>query len=185
MKIQYFLFTTILLLSNSCQNRHNDNTHNQIHLLNLQLDETTLSGGESGDIDFSQIPRLSQKEYDSLQIKSIEDLDGYDSQDLSMGHILFDSEDGKIITIRIITEGELTEYLLSYDRHGSLTDKLLVAYEDLVENYSQISSNIKSDTITIRTVNYSYDEKNGEETEIADTIVSNYQITPELKFISF
>ena len=184
MKIQYFLFTTIILLSNSCQNRHNDNTQSQIKQLDLKLNESLLVN-KPDSFDFTQIPRLSQQEYDSLQLKSIEDLDGYDSQDLSMGHILFDGEDGKIITIRIITEGELTEYLLSYDRHGSLTDKLLVAYEDLVENYSQISSNIKSDTITIQTLNYMYDEINGEEIETCDTVFASYQITPELKFISF
>lgn len=184
MKIQYFLFTTILLLSNSCQNRHNDNTGSQIQSLSFKLDDTSLES-KLNDVDFESIPRMSQQEYDSLQINSIEDLNGYDSQDLSMGHVLFDSEDGKIITIRIITEGELTEYLLSYDRHGGLIDKLLVAYEDLVENYSQISSSIKSDTIKIQTINYTYDDSSDEEKEIADTVVSNYQITPELKFISY
>lgn len=183
MKIQYFLFTTILLLSNSCQNRHNDNTFNKIQQLDLHLDETELSN-EQANIDFGTIPRLSQAEYDSLQLKSIEDLTGYDSQDLSMGHILFDSEDGRIITIRIITEGELTEYLLSYDKDGNLTDKLLVAYEDLVEYYSQVSTKIKSNQITIQTVNYIYNEEDSEDTISTDTIIASYQITPDLKFIS-
>lgn len=183
MKIQYFLFTTILLLSNSCQNRHNDNTSSQIKQLDLHLDETDL-GNRQDSIDFTGIPRLSQAEYDSLQLKSIEDLTGYDSQDLSMGHILFDSEEGRIITIHIITEGELTEYLLSYDKEGNLTDKLLVAYEDLVEYYSQVSTKIKSNQITIQTINYTYSEDDNDDSTSIDTIISSYQITPDLKFVS-
>lgn len=183
MKIYHFLFYSILLISPSCQNRQNEYNQPQIQLPDLRLEETT-TGDKSDTINISRLPKLSQQEYDSLQIKDIEDFIGYDSQDLTMGQVLIDNEEGKVISIHIITEGELTEFLLSYDRHGNLKDKLLVAYEDLVENYSQISSTIKSGIITVQTINYIYDETDSLATETADTIFTTYEISSQLEFVS-
>lgn len=183
MKIQYFLFSTILLISPSCLNKPSEYKQTQTQLPDLWLEETTLSNRVDSST-LSILPRLSQQEYDDLQISSIEDLTGYDSQDLSMGKILIDSEDGKVISVHIATEGELTEYLLSYDKDGMIKSKLLVAYEDLVENYCQISSTIKSGTITIQTINYTYSESDSLENDIADTITTYYHISPEFEFVS-
>lgn len=183
MKTSHIFFFIILLLSSSCQKGRNNEKQTQIQLPDLSISEHALMEG-SDSIELNSLKRLSQQEYDSLQIQSIEDFIGYDLQDLSIGRVLFDSEEGKIISIHIITEGELTEFLLSYDKYGNPRDKLLVAYEDLVENYSQITSTIKSGTITIQTVNYFYNDEDSIESETADTVIANYKISPELRFIS-
>ncbi|MDR0824030.1 MAG: hypothetical protein LBN74_02980 [Prevotella sp.] len=172
------LFTTFI----SCQNKQGGNLQTQLDSLNVELTEITLS--DKGDsIDMTSVPRLTQKEYDDLQLSKVKGLEGYNLWDLSMGQVLLDSADGMILTIQIITDGEITEYLLSYDKERNLVDNLIVAYEDMVEYYSEVSSKISSNKITVQTVNFTYGDD--DQDEISDTIVAKYRITPELKFAMY
>lgn len=146
------------------------------------LEDSTL-GQYFDKIDFTKLKRLTQAQYDSLQLKQINSLSDYGLEDLSMGKTLFEGGSGKLLTLQVITEGEITEYLLSYDTKGNLVDSLVVAYEDMVEYYTQISSLIKKNQILVQTINFTYDGNNGNEEE-SDTTIAKYQITPELRFLA-
>lgn len=172
----------LLVICISCQNKPKNLVQPDLSSLDINIDETVLSY-KLDSTDLNLLPRLTQLQYDSLQLNLVTDLKGYDLGDLSMGRVLLASENGKIITIQIITGGEVSEYLLSYDRNGTLTDNLLVAYEDMVEYYSQISSNIKANKITVQTINYTYEDESGNPIEKSDTALMAYEITPDLKFV--
>lgn len=171
------IFTIILF---SCQNKQGQQS--RLESLHIELEKTTLSN-KADDIDLMKISRLTQVQYDSLQLDKVKELQGYDISDLTMGEILLNNDFGKMLTVQIITDGEITELLLSYDKDGNLVDNLIVAYEDLVEYYKEVSSSINSDKITVQTINYNYFDVGNNTIETADTIVTNYEITPELKFI--
>jgi len=166
----------------SCGNK---STIDQSSIKNLDVvfDEIALSN-KLNSIDLTKVARLSQMQYDSLQLVHVEGLQGYDINDLTMGNVLFENQNGKILTIRVITDGEVTEYLLSYDKEGCLQDNLLVAYEDMVEYYSEVTSRINSNKIMVQTVNFSYDGDSGNTLEKADTAITNYQITSELRIVT-
>jgi hypothetical protein len=149
----------------------------------VELSEILLSS-KIDSIDLTSITRLTQKEYNDLQLFNVKGLGGYGISDLSMGHILFSNENGRILTIHVITDGEITEYLLSYDKNGVLQDNLLVAYEDMVEYYSEISSKINSKEIVVQTVSFTYGNDEDELFEKSDTAFVKYQITPEFKFVT-
>ena len=100
-----------------------------------------------------------------------------------MGRILLSNETGRIITIQVISDGEIMEYLVSYNSSGQLVDNMLVAYEDMVEYYSEVSSTIQSNNIIVQTVNFTYTDEQGDPIEDSDTTVAKYQISPEFKFI--
>ncbi len=181
MKKIYFSAILISILTISCQTKSGDkNTAEELH---VELNEDKLNVKPDSP-NFKEPPHLSIAQYDSLQINKIKDLKDYDISYLSMGRTLLSNENGKIITIQVITDGEITEYLLSYDRNGNLVDNLIVAYEDMVEYYSQITSQINSNKVIIQTVNFSYENLKGEEVEFSDTSTISYSISPELKFIA-
>lgn len=135
-------------------------------------------------IDFSKLKRLTQAEYDSLHLVQINSLSGYDLEDLTMGQILFNGANGKLLTLKVITEGEITEYLLSYDPKGNLVDSLIVAYEDMVDYYSEVTTIIRKNQILVQTVNFTYDGKDGNEETASDTSMTKYRITPSLRFLT-
>lgn len=179
-------FNLVLVLFVSCQQKQekvfvSSTIPTQLQALDVVIVDTTLSNNFD-DIDFDKLPRMTMALYDSLQLYRVEALLGYDTTFMSMGRILLANENGKIITVKIITDGEIMEYLLSYDKKGSLVDNLLVSYEDMVEYYSQISSKIDSNKITIQTVNFSYSDDLGNPVELSDTIIAKYEISPEFKF---
>lgn len=138
----------------------------------------------SSTIDLTKIQRLTPEQYSSLQLEKVKGLEGYELNDLCLGQILLENKSGKILTIQVVTDGEITEYLLSYDKNGNLIDNLIVAYEDMVEYYSEVSSKIKSNEIIVQTISYTYDEINSDSGGTADTAITKYQISPEFKFIS-
>lgn len=189
-----YLFNIILVtIFVSCQNKQ-ENTSigstlplstipSQIKSLDVVLNNTTL-GNNFENIDFDKLPRLSMALYDSLKLSMVDELKGYDTTYLSMGRILLENENGKIITVQVITDGEITEHLLSYDKDGKLVDNLIVAYEDVVEYYSQVSSKINSNQIIVQTVNFTYAETDKGSPELSDTIIKKYKITPEFRFVS-
>lgn len=149
----------------------------------IVLQDSTL-GKYFDVIDFNKLKRLSQAEYDSLHLVQINSLSGYGLEDLTMGQILFNGVNGKLLTLHVITEGEITEYLLSYDPKGNLVDSLIVAYEDMVDYYTEVSTLIKKNEILVQTVNFTYDGKDGNEETASDTSMTKYQITPSLRFLT-
>ena len=144
-----FIFITIFI---SCQPKSENIVRSTIptHLndLDVVIIDTTL-GNNFENIDFDNLPRMTRALYDSLQISKIAYLQNYDTTYLSMGRILLSNENGRIITIQIISDGEIMEYLVSYNSRGQLVDNMLVAYEDMVEYYSQVSSNIQANNIVV------------------------------------
>lgn len=184
-KICFFssIFITILI---SCQPKLENNIVRStipVHLkdLDVVIIDTAL-GNDFENIDFANLPRMTKALYDSLQISKIAYLQEYDTTYLSMGRILLSNENGRIITIQVISDGEIMEYLVSYNSSGQLVDNMLVAYEDMVEYYSEISSKIQSNNIIVQTVNFTYTDEHGNPTELSDTAFTKYQITPEFKF---
>jgi len=167
----------------SCGNRQAGEQQTKVNNLNVKLDEIALSN-KLNTIDLTKVKRLSQAQYDSLQLAKVEGLQGYDIQDLTMGRILLSNENGRILTIQVVTDGEITEYLLSYDNNGNLLGNLLVAYEDMVEYYSEVTSRINSNRIMVQTVNFTYGDESGNTLEKADTAVVNYQITGDLRIVT-
>lgn len=182
-KISLFSFILVIIFL-SCQNKQEQQGQRPLfESLHINLADTSLSY-KAETIDLMKVLRLSQLQYDSLQLSKVKELQGYDIDDLTMGKILLNNNLGKILTIQIITDGEITELLLSYDKDGNLKDSLIVAYEDLVEYYKQITTSINSDTISVQTINFNYYAVGYNTIETADTVVTNYRITPELKFIA-
>lgn len=182
-KILLFGFTPAVIFI-SCQNKQASSFafNNQLDSISISLNDTTLSNN-FGSIDFEKLPRLTMVEYNNLHLDKIAGLQGYDTTYLSMGRTLLLNDDGKIITVQVITDGEISEYLISYDKSGNLIDNLIVTYEDMVEYYSRISTQISSNQITVQTINFTYSDKENKPIETSDTSIIKYQITPELKFI--
>jgi hypothetical protein len=187
MKKICFFSSVFIIIFISCQPKTGNNTVRSTipaHLtdLNVVIIDTAL-GNDFENIDFDNLPRMTKALYDSLQISKIAYLQNYDATYLSMGRILLSNENGRIITIQVISDGEIMEYLVSYDSSGRLIDNMLVAYEDMVEYDSEISSTIQSNNITVQTVNFTYTDEDGDQTEFSDTTFTKYRITTELKFI--
>lgn len=185
-KICFFSFIFLTILFISCQPKTENNIVKStipIHLkdLDVVIIDTAL-GNDFENIDFANLPRMTKALYDSLQISKIAYLQDYDTTYLSMGRILLSNENGRIITIQVISDGEIMEYLISYNSSGQLVDNMLVAYEDMVEYYSEISSKIQSNNIIVQTVNFTYTDEQGNPVELSDTALTKYQITPEFKF---
>jgi len=182
-KINLFGFILLITLV-SCQNRQPESPKQaRLDTLNAEFSEILLSS-IADSIDLTNISRLTQKEYNDLQLFNVKGLGGYEISDLCMGRTLFSNENGKILTVHVVTDGEITEFLLSYDKSGNLQDNLLVAYEDMVEYYSEISSKINSKEIVVQTVNFTYGDEDDELSEKSDTAFVKYQITPEFKFVT-
>lgn len=122
--------------------------------------------------------KLSEAQYDSLRLNNLSFLPAFDDLEYQIGQVLVNEKDVKLLTIKAVASGEVSEYLLGY-QNNKITDSLLVAYEDAVEYYSRTSSSIKGNLIESTTINWDYNDQ-GKET--ADTMISYYRITPQLKF---
>lgn len=120
---------------------------------------------------------LSLAEYDSLGLGKLSFIGPYGELQYEKGEVLLKSDNKELLTIKTISSGEISEYLLGYV-NNQVSDSLLVAYEDNVEYFSKVSSVITKDTITVMAINWDYSGMK----EIVDTIISRYIITPELKF---
>ena len=183
MNIIYIILASSSLVLVSCQNKQpqlENKSEDKKGISYVELKETLIVP-KADSIEYMPTEHLTSEEYDNLQLSRVKDLEGYHLSDLRMGRTLLSNDNGKIITINIITEGELTEYLLSYDATGNLVDNLIVAYEDLVEYYTSISSKLNSSGLHIQTVNFTYDEE--DDSEESDTIIIKYTLTPDLKFV--
>ena len=176
-------FMAFSLILFSCGGNQAKEQESQVKKLNVELSELALSS-KLNTIDLTKVERLTQIQYDSLQLAKVEGLEGYDIADLTMGRVLLSNENGKIMTIQVVTDGEITEYLLSYNKEGDLLGNLLVAYEDMVEYYSEVTSRINSNKIIVQTVNFTYGDETGNTLQKTDTSVANYQITADLKIIT-
>ena len=179
-----YLFSFIFLVTIvSCQNKQSEIKQAQLDTLNVELSETQLSN-KADSMDLTNIARQTEKEYTDLQLFNVKGLEGYSAEDLSMGRILLANDNGKILSVLVITDCEITEYLLCYDKSGNLQDNLLVAYEDMVEYYSEVSTKINSKEIIVQTINFTYSDSDDDQVEKSDTAFVKYQITPEFKFIA-
>ncbi|EGK01161.1 MULTISPECIES: hypothetical protein [Dysgonomonas] len=183
MKKIYLFGLIFTVISVSCQKKQINLYETQLNPLKVDLADISLNSSSS-TIDLTKIQRLTPEQYSSLQLEKVKGLEGYELSDLCLGQILLENKNGKILTIQVVTDGEITEYLLSYDKNGNMIDNLIVAYEDMVEYYSEVSSKIKSNEIIVQTINYTYDEINSDSGGTADTAITKYQISPEFKFIS-
>lgn len=120
---------------------------------------------------------LSKQAYDELKLGTLSFIGSYGDLQYEIGNTLIDQDNKKLLTVKCVASGEISEYLLGYI-NNNITDSLLIAYEDNVEYFSKTFSVIKHNQITTTTINWDYA---GME-EIADTIISKYIITPELTF---
>lgn len=180
------IISLALALFSSYQNRLNATNSKiveQLKSLDIQLKDTVL-GNYSNAIDFDNIPHISKNKYNSLQLQKVSGLEKYDISSLSMGNVLFQNSKEKILTILVVTGGEITEYLLSYDKQGNLIDNMIVAYEDMVEYYSHTSTSINSNKITVQTIDYSYSDSQGNPVELSDTTMVKYHVSPKFKFVT-
>lgn len=184
MKKIYLFVLTFTVIFISCQNKKSSDFafNTELDSINVSLNDSAL-GSNFQSVDFENLPRLTMAEYDSLQLQKVTGLEGYDTTYLSLGKTLLVNNSGKIITIQVITDGEISEYLISYDKDGNIKDNLIVAYEDMVEYYSQTSSKINADQITVQAINFNYSDKDDNALESSDTLISKYKITPDFKFV--
>lgn len=187
MKKYYVVFFLFFLISTSCQKKKETELivypiHAEINPLRI---DPTVSRIDSqfADVDITTIARLTKADYDALQLSKVKALEGYDYNDLSSGRTILSDENGKLLIVQVITDGEVAEFLLSYDKDGKLVDNLMVAYEDMVEYYREVSSKIDTNKITVQTVDFTYEDENGNPVELSDTSILKYQITPEFQFL--
>lgn len=132
---------------------------------------------DNWNIAYDAKKNLSKETFDSLKLNTLTFLPPYEDLDFQIGKIILDTEHKKLLSVKAIASGEISEYLLGYI-DNNITDSLLIAYEDNVEYYSTTASTIKDSKITVTTINSNYDGPQ----ETADTIITIYNITPNLTF---
>ena len=77
---------------------------------------------------------LSKETFDSLRLNTLTFLPPFEDLDFQIGKIILDTENKKLLSIKAIASGEISEYLLGYI-DNNITDSLLIAYEDNVEYF--------------------------------------------------
>lgn len=180
--VYFVVLSVLLLVITSCGSKTKQNNiessidaSNAIENTSVHISEIHFDNNWN-KLD-NQSAQLSKSEYESLKLADLSFMENFGDLQYEKGETLVDEENRKLLTIKTISSGEISEYLLGYI-NNSITDSLLVAYEDNVEYYSTTSSVIKDDTITVTTINFDY---NGID-EVADTITNKYRITPHLLF---
>lgn len=181
------LFTTLIFLlitlsfSNCWKKKTNEsNPITQIDSSESLISETEIEYMDFGDnwnVAYDSKQNLSKEAFDSLKLNSLTFLPPYEDLDFQIGRVILNTDHKKLLSVKAIASGEISEYLLGY-MNNSITDSLLIAYEDNVEYYSSTSSIIKGNVVIVTTINHDYEGVK----EISDTINSRYVITPELKF---
>lgn len=120
---------------------------------------------------------LTKEQYDALNLGALSFIPEFGELQYEIGSTLIDEPTRKLLTIKTIASGEISEYLLGYI-NNIVTDSLLISYEDNVEYFSETSSVINGNKITVTTIDFDYSG----EAEIADTIRTSYIISKELTF---
>lgn len=175
------IFATVTILTLSCGGKaKNNSTDTQQDATSVEYANIELSEKHFGD-NWNQLENsqtmLTKEEYDALNLGKLSFIPAYEDLQYEIGSTLVDEPTRKLFTIKTIASGEISEYLLGYI-NNCVTDSLLISYEDSVEYFSETSSIINGNKITVTTVNFDY---SGTE-EVADTIKTSYTISKELTF---
>lgn len=191
-KTYIFFFITVLLFAcrnNKVEQETIESNVNKDTIVKIDTTENSIKQKPSVNdiyIEFdynidsiynSKAPRMTQKEFNNLQLGSLKHFP-YTYDLLSKDQSIYENQNGKIVTVEAYTGGERAKYLLSYNRDNKLLDFLLVSYEDYVEYFSRTSSMIKNGEIIVTEINYTDDSIEGK----SDTVIDKYKISPELKF---
>lgn len=163
---------------NSSSDKSKETTDPSITEIN-PIDTLNILLGDFEKITFVDSDTLTDAIRKKLQIEEIEELLGYSNRYLYKGKTIAENKNGSIVSLYMHSEGEASEYLISYDTNGKFISDIVVGYDDWVEGYSKTSSKIVNGKLTIETVNFDYSE----EVEKADTILEHYKISPDLTFI--
>lgn len=139
------------------------------NLIDNHVDIIFIQGWDS----IGSIVSLSPNHYDSLQLRKITHLP-YTLNDKFSYRIVSNTNNQRLLVLKLDIESEIYQYLLAYNKDGILISDLLVSYEDFVEYFSTISSIIKDDIIEVKTISM--------EDEKSDTIINSYKIMPNLTF---
>lgn len=121
--------------------------------------------------------QLTEEEYKSLNLGKLSFIPDFGELQYEIGSTLIDEPTRKLLTVKTVSSGEISEYLLGYV-NNTITDSLLVAYEDNVEYFSNTSAVLEGNKITVTTIDFDY---SGTE-EVSDTISTSYIISKELIF---
>lgn len=179
LKSYYICLLAIFLLPscNGCKRKQTPESDNKEQKTEFSINISNITFGDNWSKLGQENHILSQAEYDSLKLGTLSFIPPYGDLQYELGGVLINEDNKKLLTVKSVASGEISEYLLGYI-NNNITDSLLVAYEDNVEYYSATSSTIEGNTINVRTINWDYSGAK----EIADTIITEYQITPELTF---
>lgn len=175
-------FISIALISISCgggkaKENSSDSKEGSVatEYTNVELSEKHF-GDNWNQLESSQT-MLTKEEYDALNLGALSFIPEFGELQYEIGSTLIDEPTRKLLTVKTIASGEISEYLLGYI-NNNVTDSLLISYEDNVEYFSEISSVLNGNKITVTTIDFDYSG----EAEIADTIRTSYIISKELTF---
>lgn len=178
----------VLLLSCiSCKEKVQqiEETKNNKYSINL---EEQLIGNNWNEDNQLTTDYIDEVVYDSLKLGKLPFIPPFGEMDFQIGKVLVDTLDYKMFTLRLISSGEISEYLLTYEK-GEPIDFLMVAYEDNVEYFSTTKTFLKGDSLLVETITFLGDDTDAkDETELyantnsSDTLFSHYLITPDFRF---
>ena len=175
-----FLFSTLVIISSCGKKKQSENSNTAATgtiTTNVELNIEHAQFDNNWNVQYDENKNLSKEEFDNMKLGTLSFMPVFGDVDFQIGQILFSTEKEKLLTVKAIASGEISEYLLSYI-NGNITDSLLVAYEDNVEYYSETSSKIENNRVTVTTVNR---DSSGDE-ESLDSISTIYEISPKLTF---
>lgn len=178
MRTKYILITlTLIVLLAACRQttKEGQETSNSVDSLNNKKEAVSFSVPDS--IDMAKLSKIDFDQYESLQLDSV--VRNFDELDVYLG-MSYPLESGKLQTVWAISSGEASIYLVSY-RDNAMIDYATVAYSDWVEYYSSTTSILMNNELVVQTLEYNYDES--EDVERNDTLISQYKISPDLKFV--
>lgn len=162
----------------------------------INLTEQVIGNNWNGDELIAEY--LSEAVYDSLKLGKLPFIPPFGEMDFQIGKVFVDTLGYKMLTLRLVSSGEISEYLLTYE-NGEPIDFLMVAYEDNVEYFSTTKTFLKGDSLLVETITYSGDDTDADKDEsevvtneselslsasnnLADTLFSHYLITPDFRF---
>lgn len=158
-------------------NSTNENKENTaiVEFANIDFSETHF--GDNWNHLENSVKQLTKEEYKALNLDKLSFIPDFGELQYEIGSNLIDEPARKLLTVKAVSSGEISEYLLGYV-NNTITDSLLVAYEDNVEYFSNTSAVLEGNKITVTTIDFDY---SGTE-EVSDTIKTSYIISKELTF---
>lgn len=132
-------------------------------------------------LDTSKFRQVDFNQYEELQLGKIKEIKDFDSFNFYYGDTISLGNGEYLREIYATTSNEGNIYLISYNIDDYFVNYVRVAYFDWAQYYRTISSVLKKNELTVQLFEYSYDEVNVEER--TDTIITKYEIDPDLNFI--